>query len=107
MFYLIFMVYLHQLLIQKVVPRVIEDMNTHLMLEFTRVEIKAVLDNIDNLKAPGPDGMQSFVYKKYWNFMCDHIVDEFLQVLYGGRFRRLRSQTAQKIYGQLVFECAL
>jgi hypothetical protein len=72
-------------LIQKVVPRVIEDMNTHLMLEFTRVEINAALDNIGNLKAPRPDGMQSLVYKKYWNFMGDHIVDEVPQVLNGGK----------------------
>jgi exonuclease III len=70
-------------LIQKVIPRVTEDMNKHLVGEFTRNEVKAALDDIGNLKAPGPDGMQSIVYKRYWNLMGDKIVDEVLQVLNG------------------------
>jgi hypothetical protein len=70
-------------LIQKVIPRVTEDMNSHLMGEFTQNEVKAALDGIGNLKAPGPDGMQSIVYKKYWHLIRS-IVDEVLQVLNGG-----------------------
>jgi hypothetical protein len=71
-------------LIQKVIPRVTENMNMHLMAEFTCNEIKAALDDIGNLKAPGPDGMQSIVYKRYWHIMGDKIVDEAMQVLNGG-----------------------
>jgi hypothetical protein len=58
-------------------------MNTHLMAESTRNEVKSALDCIGSLKAPGP-GMQSLVYKKYWNLMGDQIVEEALNVLNGG-----------------------
>jgi hypothetical protein len=71
-------------LIDKVVPHVSNETNNLLMAEFTHNEVKAALDCIGNLKAPGPDGMQSLVYKKYWHLMGDQIVQEVLHVLNGG-----------------------
>lgn len=50
-------------LAQKVQRRVTPQMNEFLEKEFTREEIKTALDHIRNLKAPGPDGMPSLVYK--------------------------------------------
>uniref|UniRef100_A0A8I6YTV5 Reverse transcriptase domain-containing protein n=1 Tax=Hordeum vulgare subsp. vulgare TaxID=112509 RepID=A0A8I6YTV5_HORVV len=59
-------------------------MCTMLDMEFTREEIKAALDHIGDLKAPGPDGMPAIVYKRHWHFMGDKIVAEVLAVLNGG-----------------------
>lgn len=56
-------------LAEKVQPRVTPLMNGCLMQEFMKEEIKAALDHIGNLKAPGPDGMPSLVYKKHWEMM--------------------------------------
>jgi hypothetical protein len=48
------------------------------------MEVKAALDHIGHLKAPGPDGMPSLFYKKYWHIMGYTIVKEVLNVLKGG-----------------------
>lgn len=71
-------------LIDKVNPCVTANMHTILGAEFTREEIKAALDHIGDLKAPGPDGMPSIVFKRHWYFMGDQIVEEVLSVLNGG-----------------------
>ncbi|XP_073363555.1 uncharacterized protein [Aegilops tauschii subsp. strangulata] len=74
---------LHEL-IDKVEPRITTPMHAVLDAEFTREEVKAALDHIGDLKAPGPDGMPSILYKKHWHFMGDRVVDEVLAVLNGG-----------------------
>uniref|UniRef100_A0A8I6YT27 Reverse transcriptase domain-containing protein n=1 Tax=Hordeum vulgare subsp. vulgare TaxID=112509 RepID=A0A8I6YT27_HORVV len=61
-------------------------MNTALGAEYTREEVKAALDHIGDLKAPGPDGMSATVFKRHWHFMGDKIVEEVLKVLHGGDF---------------------
>uniref|UniRef100_A0A453A1Z5 Reverse transcriptase domain-containing protein n=3 Tax=Aegilops tauschii subsp. strangulata TaxID=200361 RepID=A0A453A1Z5_AEGTS len=71
-------------LLEKVQPRVTEAMNNVLLADFTREEVKAALDHIGDLKAPGPDGMPSIVFKRHWHFMGDQIVEEVLRVLNGG-----------------------
>jgi hypothetical protein len=48
------------------------------------MEVKAALDHIGDLKAPGPDGMPSLFYKKYWHIMGDTIIKEVLNMLRGG-----------------------
>ena len=40
-------------------------MNESLLKEFTVDEVRRALDNISDLKAPGPDGMPTIVYKNY------------------------------------------
>lgn len=52
-------------LIEKVQPRVTHMMRSILEAEVTREEVKAALDHIADLKAPGPDRMPSIVYKKH------------------------------------------
>uniref|UniRef100_A0A8I6YNB8 Reverse transcriptase domain-containing protein n=1 Tax=Hordeum vulgare subsp. vulgare TaxID=112509 RepID=A0A8I6YNB8_HORVV len=58
-------------------------MNYIMSGEFTREEVKAALDHIGDLKAPGPDGMPSIVYKNNWPLMGDRVVEEVLAVLNG------------------------
>uniref|UniRef100_A0A453CB70 Reverse transcriptase domain-containing protein n=1 Tax=Aegilops tauschii subsp. strangulata TaxID=200361 RepID=A0A453CB70_AEGTS len=61
-------------------------MNAVLEAEYTRAEVKAALDHIGDLKAPGPDGMPVIVFKRHWHFMGDRVVEEVLNVLNGGDF---------------------
>lgn len=75
-------------LIDKVQPRVTTAMRADMDVEFTHEEVKAALDHIGDLKAPGPDGMPSVVYKKHWHFMGNKVVEEVLKVLNGGKFQR-------------------
>ena len=46
-----------ELVLQHVPRTVIEEMNTLLGREFTRVEVDAALSQMAPLKVPGPDGM--------------------------------------------------
>lgn len=62
------------------------DMNETLMADFNADEIKAALNSIGDIEVPGPDGMPSIVYKKYWDLMGEHITHEVLNVLNGGPF---------------------
>ncbi|XP_073360394.1 uncharacterized protein [Aegilops tauschii subsp. strangulata] len=71
-------------LLSKVQPRITAAMKGILEAEVTREEVKAALDHIGDLKAPGPDGMPSIVYKKHWHFMGEKVVDEVISVLKGG-----------------------
>ena len=71
-------------LLNKVQPRVTDAMRDILEAEVSREEVKAALDHIGDLKAPGPDGMPSIVYKKHWHFMGNKVVDEVISVLKGG-----------------------
>ena len=71
-------------LIDKVHPRVTSARRAILEAEMTREEVKAALDHIGDLKALGPDGMPSIMYKKHWHFMGDKVVEEVLAVLNGG-----------------------
>jgi hypothetical protein len=65
-------------------PRVTPVMNEVLAAEFSREEIKAALDSIGDLKAPGPDGMPAVFYKRFWETVGDTVVEEVLNVLQGG-----------------------
>jgi hypothetical protein len=54
-----------QQLLSAVQPTVSPAMNTALTKEFTSEEVKAALENIGDLKAPGPNGMPAIFFKKY------------------------------------------
>ena len=71
-------------LIDKVQPRVSNAMSAVLEANYTREEVKAALDHIGDLKAPGLDGMPAIVFKCHWHFMGDQVVEEVLKVLNGG-----------------------
>lgn len=64
---------------------VIGDMNDNLMEEYTEGKIiKASLDSLGDLKAPGADGMPALFYKKLWGIVGEVVVKEVTWVLNGG-----------------------
>jgi hypothetical protein len=65
-------------------PRVTQQMNELLCKEFTVKEVEEALHNIGDLKAPGPDGMPSIFYKKFWSLVGEKVTQEVLNVLNGG-----------------------
>ena len=71
-------------LLSKVNMKVTEAMNEMLSMDYTVEEVKAALDGIGDLKAPGPDGMPAIFYKKFWEIVGEKVQDEVLQVLRGG-----------------------
>lgn len=73
-----------QQLLSTVQPTVSPAMNTALTEEFTSEEVKAALENIGDLKAPGPDGMPAIFFKKHWDVVGEKLTREVLHVLRGG-----------------------
>jgi hypothetical protein len=49
-------------------------MNDGLAKEFTEEEVKAALNSIGDLKAPGPDGMPSVFYKNFWDIVGGRVL---------------------------------
>ena len=76
-----------QQLLAAVQPGVTTAMNALLTAEFTAEEIKAALDAIGDLKAPGPDSMPAVFFKKYWDVVGEQLIKEALVVLRGGRMQ--------------------
>ena len=64
--------------------RVTDAMNDDLTRDYTEEEIKAALDSMGDLKAPGPGGMPALFYKKFWNIVGKDVVKEVTEVLNGG-----------------------
>lgn len=58
-------------LLDAVLTSITLEMNDLLLGEFTPEEVKAALDAIGDLKAPGPDGMPPIFFKKYWDIVGD------------------------------------
>jgi hypothetical protein len=71
-------------LLEHVQPRVTDYINDSLLSPFTEDEVFEALQNIGDLKAPGPDGMPAIFYKRFWEVVGDHVKNEVLQVLNGG-----------------------
>ena len=71
-------------LLQHLPSRVTDAMNADLTRDYTEEEIKAALDSMGDLKAPGPDGMPALFYKKFWNIVGKDVVKEVTEVLNGG-----------------------
>lgn len=67
-----------------VAPCVTAEMNESLLRDFTVEEIRNALHDIGDLKAPGPDGMPSVFFKKYWATVGDQVTKEVLEALNGG-----------------------
>jgi hypothetical protein len=72
-----------QQLLEAVPPKVNEEMNEELNKHFERDEIKAALDFIGDLKAPGPDGVPAVFYKTFWEVVGNKVTTEVLDVLNG------------------------
>jgi hypothetical protein len=65
-------------------PGVTPKMNASLRSEYTTSEIKEALDGISDLKAPGPDGMPTIFFKKFWETVGGMVQEEVVNVLNGG-----------------------
>ena len=57
------------------------DMNAGLMAQFSYEEVKKALFQIGDLKAPGPDGMHTVFYKRFWELLGDDLVKEVLEAV--------------------------
>ena len=56
-------------------------MNTYLSRIFTKDEVVKALQQIHPTKAPGPDGMSTIFYHKYWNIVGPNVINMVLNVL--------------------------
>ena len=60
-----------------------KEMNDTLLKEFTPMEVKFALDQMNTNKASGPDGMVGGFYKKYWGITRQDITHIILDCLNG------------------------
>lgn len=75
----------NEAILRTVQPKATEEMNEILCAEYIEEEVKAALDNIGDLKAPGPDGMPAIFFKRFYQTMGEHVTREVLNVLKGGQ----------------------
>jgi hypothetical protein len=67
--------------LDKIVPKVTEEMNESLIAPFTAEDVKKAVFQIGDLKAPGPDGLHAIFYKKFWNLVGDDITAAVLKAI--------------------------
>ena len=60
---------------------VTNDMNRHLLTEFSVDEVHVALSQMAPLKAPGPDGMPPLFYQHYWDLVGKDITQSVLAFL--------------------------
>ncbi|KAF7143851.1 hypothetical protein RHSIM_Rhsim05G0174100 [Rhododendron simsii] len=68
--------------VESIQARVTDQMNTSLTRQFSPLEIRQALFDIDPSKAPGADGMTAGFYQKYWETVGDDVtlaVQSFFQ----------------------------
>ena len=67
--------------------KIIDDMMEVLSKPYSSEKVKAMLFQMGPTKAPGPDGMNAFYYKKFWhivgNEMTNTVLDFFTYRSYG------------------------
>jgi hypothetical protein len=63
----------------KVIPKVTQDMNDMLTAPFLAEDVKKAVFSIGDLKAPGPDGLHAIFYKKFWHIIGEEIAGVVLQ----------------------------
>ncbi|KAK1694816.1 hypothetical protein QYE76_011513 [Lolium multiflorum] len=68
-------------LLEKIQPKVSDNMNESLVAPFTAEDVKKAAFSIGDLKAPGPDGLHAIFYKRFWNICGPEITSEVLQAL--------------------------
>jgi hypothetical protein len=67
--------------LEKIMPRVTPLMNERLTAPFTADEVQRAAFSIGDFKAPGPDGIHTIFYKKFWDLCGDEIAKEVLHAL--------------------------
>ena len=61
--------------------KVTDEMNQRLISTFTRDEVEAALKQMHPTKAPGPNGMSTIFFQKYWDVVGNDIMCMVLNVL--------------------------
>lgn len=74
--------------LRSISPRITDEMNEALIKPFSQEEIWEALQSIGDLKAPGPDGIPSIFYKRFWSIVGEQVKKEVLAVLNGGQMPR-------------------
>lgn len=64
--------------------RVTQSMNAQLLLDFSSEEVNIALQQMHPLKSPGPDGLPTLFYQKYWEIVGADITQEVLHILNSG-----------------------
>jgi hypothetical protein len=64
--------------LEKVVPRLDQAMNESLLAPFSHEDVKKAVFSIGDLKAPGPDGLHTISYKRFWELFGEEISQEIL-----------------------------
>ena len=71
------------------VDRVVTNgMNESLVQPYTEEELRTALFQMHPSKAPGPDGMSSFFFQKYWHIVGHDVTSAMLSSLHSGRCLR-------------------
>jgi hypothetical protein len=65
--------------------------------------VKATINSIGYLKAPGPGGMPAVFHKRFWDIVGDRVTEEILQVLNGGPLQAEWNETCAALIPKLVF----
>ena len=75
----------HMKEVLRVVPSTItEEQNAMLAAEYVRAEIDEAPQQMEPLKAPGPDGFPPLFYQKFWNSIGDDVSAAILNCLNSG-----------------------
>ena len=61
------------------------EMQEVLSSEFSAEEVKAALFQMGPTKAPGPDGMNTLFYQKFWHVVSNNVVNAVLDFLNSGK----------------------
>jgi hypothetical protein len=67
--------------LEKVHRKVTAEMNEKLLAPFSAEDVKKAAFSIDDLKAPGPDGIHAIFYKHFWSLCGEDITNEVLQAM--------------------------
>lgn len=67
--------------INRVVPRVTNNMNEELLKPYSAEDVKKALFSIGDTKAPGTDGLHAIFFKKCWHIVGDMLTSEVLNAI--------------------------
>ncbi|KAL2248481.1 UNVERIFIED_CONTAM: Retrovirus-related Pol polyprotein from type-2 retrotransposable element R2DM [Sesamum indicum] len=74
-------------------PKLSSEITDELCREVTAMEVKDAIFNINDNKAPGPDGYSSCFFKKAWNVVGDQVCRAVLDFFRNGRMLRQLNHT--------------